>query len=130
MPGWFCVCCSFLVSLFSRSSLSILHTLFTQAFILACRLSSQEILSPALMALSRHFFRLSSAAVRHSAQGLCAYRGAPRNMSRKNADTSLTFIVTSRGFCTTYHVSPQLASGIVSGAGGWLPRLLCGRTVL
>ena len=35
-----------------------------------------------------------------------------------------TYTVTSRGFCTTYHVSPQLASWIVSGAGGW-PRDCC-----
>ena len=29
-------------------------------------------------------------------------------------------------FCTTYYVRPQLASWMVSGAGGWPPRLLCG----
>ncbi len=35
------------------------------------------------------------------------------------------------GFCVPpYHVRPQLASWMVSGAGGWPPRLLCGRTVL
>ena len=42
---------------------------------------------------------------------------------------SVSATMTSREFCTTYHVSPQLVSWIVSVADGWPPRLLCGRTV-